>query len=135
MQQTDPLSTSAYPRRASLHLRSQKLFVIKTLNTTTTNNNENNNNNNIHNDDTTTTNNNDDNNNNNPIIITNTNKHSNNTNAHTILIIQTLDKHIVSMHCVQTSNKDILVMALIAQWLGCQPQETEVLGSIPTTTN
>ena len=28
-----------------------------------------------------------------------------------------------------------LLVALIAQWLGCQPQEAEVLGSILTTSN
>ena len=29
----------------------------------------------------------------------------------------------------------IYIVALIAQWLGCQPQEAEVLGSILTTSN
>ena len=29
----------------------------------------------------------------------------------------------------------ISIVALIAQWLGCQPQEAEVLGSILTTSN
>ena len=29
----------------------------------------------------------------------------------------------------------VCVVALIAQWLGCQPHEAEVLGSILTTSN
>ena len=29
----------------------------------------------------------------------------------------------------------IYIVALTAQWLGCQPQEAEVLGSILTTSN